>query len=339
MDNKESMAFHSSKMSPEKWMISVADAELAQGITRQWNWGEGTLMYAIMRTWAHTENKRYFNYVKRWLDHHIEKGFVVEHGDRCTPGIADLIIYEVSREKRYMKAAEQICHFLFKHAGEVRGERHMVWSRFWVDDIFMICPFLAKMGKITGDDKYYEAAIHQIILYAERLQDRDTELFYHAWFPDQDKTSPCFWGRGNGWALMAATEVLSIVPEDYPRRERMKEILTAHAKALARLQDKSGMWHTVLDREDTYLETSATAMFTYGMAKALREGMIEDRHWNNVKKGWKAITGMVSKNGMVRGVSLGTPPGNWEHYNRVPVGVTTWGTGAFLLAASELALT
>jgi len=343
-------ATHGSKMSPKQWMIKVADAELAQGTMHKWDWGEGTLMYGLLRAWESTGEERYLEYAKQWLDYHIAKGFVVDHGDRCCPGIAALMMYELTDDEKYMIAAEQISKFLFEHAGETDGEAHMVWSRFWADDLFMTCPFLARMGNITGDGNYHEAAVSQIILYTKKLRDKSTGLFYHAWYPqdqskshlyrtwhpERGKTSPCFWGRGNGWIVMAVAEVLSILPENTSRREELKEILEAQLRPVARLQDKSGMWHTVLDREDTYLETSATAMITYGMAKAMKQGLVERKYWDNVKRGWDALTGKVSEEDRVTGVSGGTGPGNCEHYQGIAVGVITWGTGSFLLAASEL---
>ena len=276
------------KMDPRQWMIKVADAELRQGTMHRWDWGEGTLMYGLLRAWQRTADDRYLEYVKRWLDDHIARWFVVEHGDRCTPGIAALIVYETTHDEKYMRAAEQISGFLFEHAGETDGEPHMVWSRYWVDDVFMTCPFLARMGNITGDEKYHEAAVSQLLMYTRRLRDEEIGLFYHVWYPedestrhlyrrwhpDRGKTSPCFWGRGNGWIAMGVTEVLSILPEDIAQREELKQILEVLFKPIARLQDETGMWHTVLDREDTYLEASATAMNVYGMTKAMKEGDI-----------------------------------------------------------------
>jgi len=55
-------------------------------------------------------------------------------------------------------------------------------------------------------------------------------------------------------------------------------------------------------------------------------------------KAWRAVNEKYVQDGVVTGVSAGTVPKDREYYRRVGVGSQTWGTGAYLLAGSEVAL-
>lgn len=51
-------------------------------------------------------------------------------------------------------------------------------------------------------------------------------------------------------------------------------------------------------------------------------------------RAWEAVSERYVKDGLVTGVSAG--PGNRAYYNARPLGTETWGTGAYLMAGSEV---
>ena len=131
----------------------------------------------------------------------------------------------------------------------------------WIDDIYMSVPFLAQMGKLTGDRRYFDDAARQVIGMSEHLQDKNSGLFDHSWFESNPYDVKFYWGRGCGWALMATAELLSVLPEDHPDRARVLDIFRRAAQGVAAVQSGMGMWHQLLNREDSYLEASVPAPF------------------------------------------------------------------------------
>jgi rhamnogalacturonyl hydrolase YesR len=103
------------------------------------------------------------------------------------------------------------------------------------------------------------------------------------------------WARANGWAILAMTELLEVLPEDHPGRPAVLEIYRAHARGLATLQAKDGRWHQLLDRPDSYLETSATAIYVFSIAHGIHRGWLDPlAHGPMVSLAWHALSTQVN---------------------------------------------
>ncbi len=88
------------------------------------------------------------------------------------------------------------------------------------------------------------------------------------------------------------------------------ELLKAHAAGLARLQHHDGFWHQLLDRDDTYLEASATAIYTYCLVHAVNQGWLDAKAFGPVAQlGWHAVASSVNEKGQVEQVCVGTGMG------------------------------
>ena len=70
-------------------------------------------------------------------------------------------------------------------------------------------------------------------------------------------------------------ELLDVLPETHSSRTAVLQQLQAQVKGLTALQSGSGFWHQLLDREDSYLETSATAIYAYCIAHACNKGWLD----------------------------------------------------------------
>ena len=209
----------------------------------------------------------------------------------------------------------------------------------WADDIYMSVPFLANMGVLTGDSKYFDDAVKQVLQMAERLYIPQKELFDHGWSVTSGDYDPRFyWGRANGWTLMAMAELLGILPEDYPGRADIMHLYRSMIRSLAGLQNGSGFWHNMLDKTDTYLETSCTAMFTFAVAKGINEGWINHVYGPVALTGWNAISTRVLENGAVDGTCEGTTfaHDNTYYYHRGKSIYATHGYGPVLYAGAEM---
>lgn len=212
-------------------------------------------------------------------------------------------------------------------------------NTLWLDDLYMGVPAIAQMGKLTGDKKYFDEAVKQIQQYTQRMFNKEKGLYMHGWVQDMDPHPQFYWGRANGWAIMTMVEVLDVLPDNHPGRAFVLQQLRAHAKGLAALQSGSGFWHQLLDRTDSYLETSATAIYAYCIAHACNKGWLDPKAYAPMAMlAWNAVTTKVNATGQVEGVCVGTGMAfDPAFYYHRPVNVyAAHGYGPVLLAGAEM---
>lgn len=214
-------------------------------------------------------------------------------------------------------------------------------NTLWLDDMFMGIPSVALMGRYASDhnDKYYQEAVRQVLQFAERMFVPEKGLFRHGWVEGM-KDHPAFhWGRANGWAILTMCEVLDVLPTDYPGRDKIINLLQAHVRGLAACQSKDGFWHQLLDRNDSYLESSATALYVYCMAHAINKGWIDAMAYGPVVQlGWHAVSSAINAQGQVEMTCVGTGMGyDPAFYYYRPVNVyAAHGYGPVIWAGAEM---
>lgn len=215
------------------------------------------------------------------------------------------------------------------------GPRKMT---LWADDLYMSVPLLARMGKITGDKKYFDDAITQVENFNKYLYDNASGLYIHCYFTDVKKQGVARWGRCNGWLALAQTDLISALPADHPKRKDLIDLLLRQIVGFARYQDVSGLWNQVLDKRDSYLETSATAMFTYAVAKAVNEGWIPKSYISIAKEGWKGVASKVDQQGGIFDICIGTGISDAVsfYYNRPVPYNDVHGIGPVIMAGAEM---
>ena len=219
----------------------------------------------------------------------------------------------------------------------------------WVDDMFMGTAVLVEWAKITGDVEYLEYACWQLkriteYLYREEHEDGLLHHGYNFWTGD---LSCCKWGRGNGWAFIAMTEVLEAGQKMAAQLDILDHLLLMyrrHASGLLAVQSAEGRWHNILNNNNTFLETSASAMFLTGLARGLRYGWLEeddDIILDSIERAWSAVAGEVNEDGTIDGIIGGTgikdteddyAPDNTDYSKASP------GVGAVLRAVAEIAV-
>lgn len=219
------------------------------------------------------------------------------------------------------------------------ARRRPQMNTLWLDDMYMSVPAIAAMGRLTGEQKYYNEATKQITQFSERMFVKEKGLYMHGWVEEMDDHPAFFWGRANGWALLTMTDVLEVLPESHPDRAKILAQFKAHVKGLAALQSGEGFWHQLLDRNDSYLETSATAIYVYCIAKAINKGWIDPIAYGPVAQlGWNAVSTQINKEGQVEGTCVGTGMAfDPAFYYYRPVNVfAAHGYGPVLLAGAEM---
>lgn len=212
-------------------------------------------------------------------------------------------------------------------------------NTLWLDDLYMSIPALAQMGQLTGDKKYFDDAVKQIQLFSNRMFNKELNIYMHGWVESMTVHPEFHWARANGWALMSMTELLDVLPANHPGRSQVLEQFRAHAKGLAAWQTGKGFWHQLLDRNDSYLETSATAIYTYCIARGINKGWLDAKAYAPAcLLGWNAVSTKVNAAGQVEGTCVGTGMAfDPAFYYYRPVNVyAAHGYGPVLLAGSEI---
>ncbi|MBR3897597.1 MAG: glycoside hydrolase family 88 protein [Bacteroidaceae bacterium] len=179
----------------------------------------------------------------------------------------------------------------------------------WLDDMFMGIPPVAWYSVIAGDEqsRYQAEAVRQVLQFAERMWVPEKNLFRHGWVESMEDHPSFHWGRANGWAILTMCEVLDVLPEDYPKRDEIMTLYRKHVRGLAALQSGEGFWHQLLDRNDSYLETSATAIYAYCIAHGINKGWLDAMTYGPVAMlAWHAVTTQIDEQGQVGGTCVGT---------------------------------
>ncbi len=214
----------------------------------------------------------------------------------------------------------------------------------WVDMSYFSAPAMARLGRISADRSLVERALEQLLLHQRYLQDAASGLFWHVAYVDRKSHSPHFWARGNSWFSIAAAEVLGEVRTAgwenalSSKTQFVAEALARQLNAVVALQDREGLWHTVIDRKDSYLESSAAAGFALALGKALRMNLPAldlERAQAAYERAIAAICANINSRGEFIGVSQQTPAGDFAHYQSIEVGTAPFGTGVCMMALAE----
>jgi len=212
-------------------------------------------------------------------------------------------------------------------------------NTLWLDDLYMGVPALAQMGKLTGDVSYYNDAVKQVKQFSERMFNKDKGVYMHGWVESMETHPEFRWARANGWALLAKVELLDVLPANHPGSAFVLQQLKAHVKGLAGYQGDKGFWHQLLDKPDSYLETSATAIYAYCIARACNKDWINPVTYAPMAMlAWNAVATKVNAIGQVEGTCVGTGMAfDPAFYYHRPVNVyAAHGYGPAILAGAEM---
>ncbi len=301
------------------------------------DWEAGVLAYGWIQAWRATGEEVYRQWARDWIDRCMPLKTEIDHVNDGLFGYAALVAYQTGGGAEYLAFAQQVADYLLYTAPRTAdGTLTHDEGRVWVDTLLGSVPFLLEMSQVTGEDVYQQRALDQLFKHAAHLQDPESGLYRHAWDESgQNSAGQAYWGRGNGWAMLAQVAVLSHLDPTHPSRSAVLDMLKKQAAGLAPLQDDGGLWHTVLTRPDFYLETSASCLIGYGLEQGVEAGWLGASYQTQVEAAKLGVWRQVGTDGSVGNVSASTWPMEEEQYNQQPYGaLELYGQGVALLFQS-----
>jgi rhamnogalacturonyl hydrolase YesR len=254
-------------------------------------------------------------------------------------GLAPLVMerYAETKDPRYEPYLARVTRFLETCPKFGDGAFYRAGKGMMTDDPFMTVPFLLRKWQAGGGEKDLDMAIAQILGTHEFLFDHGRGLLRHLWDLKTKQAAGVFWGRGNGWMVLAHAELLAKMPREHPRRADVLAAFVRHMEGIRRCQDPAGGWHQVLDHPESWIETSCTGMLVYGLARGVNEGWLDASFGESARKGWEALKIKVTPDGDLVDVCGSTDVGDLAFYlHRPRLQGDLHGFGSFLLAAAEI---
>lgn len=312
---------------------------------QHWEWTQGVGLYGLWRLFAHTKDEKYLNILRAYFDQQLAIGFPALNVNTAAPYLTMSYVGEYLGEEKYLAPCRESARWIMERfpRTEEGGFQHMTSDsvndqELWDDTLFMTVLFLANMGRIEGKQSYIDEAQYQFLLHAKYLADRETGLWYHGWtFRGRHNFAGAFWGRGNCWITIAIPEFLDMAECAPPVKRALTQLLRDQVNSLQANQDPGGMWHTLIDDPTSYVETSATCGFAYGILRGVHSGLLEERYEAVALKALAPVLDFIAPDGVVDQVSYGTPMGreSKDFYKQIEIKPMPYGQALAMLLLIE----
>jgi unsaturated rhamnogalacturonyl hydrolase len=326
---------------PDPGIPIVTDKTRASNI-----WTRAVYYEGLMALYQIKQDKAYYDYAMQWGESHqwgLNGGVQTRNADNHCCGQTYLDLYQIDKNPVLIKDIKESVDLM------IASDKKDDWN--WIDALQMAMPVYARLGQMYNDNRYYERMyemymVSKTVLGGNGLYNPADKL----WWRDKDFVSPykepngedCYWSRGNGWVVAALVRVLDIMPKDAPHRDEYQKTLVEMLEALVPIQRKDGYWNASLHDPNNFggKELTGTALFTYGMAWGVNNGIISKKKYLPViLKAWNAMAKeSVHTNGFLGFVQgTGKQPSDSQPvtYDRVP-NFEDYGLGCFLLAGKEV---
>jgi len=334
----------------QKWpdpgaTVTVNDAK-GKPVTRTSNlWTRAVYYEGLMAIYSIDPQKIEYDYAVDWGEKHQwspRDAVNTRNADNQACGQTYIDLYQIDKKPERIQKIKESIDLM------IASDKINDWT--WVDALQMGMPVFAKLGAVYNDNKYYER-MYQMYMHTKTVEGgglyNTTE---HLWWRDKDFVAPykepnganCYWSRGNGWAFAALARVLNTIPKNAPHRDEYLKTYLEMAKAIAPLQRPDGFWNVSL-KDDTHFggkELTGTALFAYGMAWGINNGLLEKKEylpvitcaWNALIKDSLHPEGFL---GYVQGTGKQPSDSQPVTYTHMP-DFEDYGLGCFLLAGSEI---
>ncbi|MRX38535.1 glycosyl hydrolase family 88 [Flavobacterium sp. LC2016-23] len=348
---------------PNAWQLDGNDKP-------KWDYKMGFVLCGFEKLYQKTNNKKYLNYIKDYVDEMIDStGNLKKYDskeyniDYLSPGKLLFNLYDLTKDPRYLKITGQLRNQLETQPRTPSGgfwHKQIYPDQMWIDGLYMGEPFYTQFTVKYENGRSLDDIAKQFELAQNNIIDKNTGLPYQAW--DESKaigwankqtgTSPTIWGRGIGWYMMALVETLDYFPKSHPKYKVLVGYLNQIAKNVNECKSPEGLWYQVADKPQlygNYVEPSASGMIIYAFAKGADKGYLPSSYKKTAQKSFDSFvkefvkvdkTGVITILNVSSNVGLGGKPfrdGTNDYYLTAKTKENgAIGIGAFLLSAIEL---
>lgn len=263
----------------------------------KWAYDIGVVLKGIESLYKITKDNKYFEYIQTNMDYFIqEDGSINRYNkgdyniDYINNGKLLFFLYEKTKENRYLKALELLRSQLETHprtTDNVFWHKQIYANQIWLDGLYMGAPFYLEFTQKFEEGQNIEDVVHQYLRTFKHTYDTKTHLLHHAydekkqefWCDTQTGLSKNYWARSIGWYVMGLIDVIEMLPQEDSRRIKLEEIFIQVMQGVCEYQDESGTWYQIINmphEKCNYLESSASSMFAYGLAKGRRLNVLDD---------------------------------------------------------------
>ena len=316
------------------YSTKMTDSFLTRGVSASRGYGQAVFYRAAETIYNKTSDAKYYNFIKSQVDTFVGSDGKMGGGytdslmslDDLRIGPTLLFLYSKSGDSRYKTAADQL-HKQFNR--QPRTPSGGFWHRspaypnqMWLDGIYMADVFYAHYTSWfqPSNTTAWNDVVLQYDLIEKHCRNATSQLLVHgydeskeaSWANPTTGASPLVWDRAVGWYIMALVDALDYIPKSHAGYNKLLGYFTTLADGLVMSFDtsKNGWWLIMSQpypgMKGNYIESSGTAMFTYGLLKGLRLKYISGTKYSDVAK--KAYDNMVKT--FVNTRSDGTL--NWE---------------------------
>jgi unsaturated rhamnogalacturonyl hydrolase len=207
-----------------------------------------------------------------------------------TAALAGLIwgmqLAEVTRDRRY---ADMVISVAERYRPGAEGGAPLPSDPdYRTEDMFMNGAMLGRAFRLSGEMRYLDLLTRFLLTACTQQEDG---LFWHS------RSTPYYWGRGNGFALLGFSETLSFLPTDHPDHATLLDMHVRHLAALRQRQLPSGMFGQVLNVPGSYQEFTVTCMIGYAMARAVRRGWLDTSYRHTIDLAWQGVAERIDDAG------------------------------------------
>lgn len=321
----------------ENYPIGLIDINL-------WEWPQGVGMYGLLKYFKETGNQDSLDFIVKWYDERIAEGILEKNVNTTSPMLALIDLWQITKNEKYKELCVDWSNWIDKEMIRTGDGafQHMITGdpndgQILIDTLFMTVLFYAKAGMLLNKPQYIEEVKKQCLVHIKYLYDKSCGLFYHGWdFNNENNYGAVHWARGNSWYTCGIVDLLDTISIEEGLKQYFLDTFRSQVDSLIKFQTEEGMWHTILDNPNSYVETSATAAFGYGILKGVRKGYLDLKYLKCGMKALEAVIARIGEDGVVNEVSYGTPVGNDENfYLKIPICPMTYGQSLTLLLLTE----
>lgn len=341
----QSEVLRAAQLTNNYFMMKYSDPTLPTNIKRvrpSSLWTRAVYYEGLMALNSIDPQQRYIDYATRWSDFHKwtpRNGTTTVHADDQCCEQTYIELYQLTGKGTLEPTKENLQKQMA--TGQVNH-----WT--WIDAIQMAMPVYVKMYAVTGDKKYLDYAMRSYSWSRNECGGGCFNEKERLWWRDKDYVPPykekdgknCYWSRGNGWVYAALVRCMSILPAKSKEYKQLKKDFLLMSDALLRCQHSDGFWHVSLVSDVDYPnpEMTGTALFLYGMAWGIQQGLLKAEQYRPAcDLAWKALESCLHKDGFLgwnQGTGKDPSAGQPVTFTSVP-DFEDYGTGCYLLGLTE----